>query len=101
MPSWPSRKRQGPAFRRPCNRYGNVLGELRQVGLFKDLIFDVPTLISTLSKAMTLLPGDIIATGTPVGVGIGHSPPKFLQHGDLVRVTVTGLGELNNRVRAK
>ena len=78
-----------------------VNGELRQVGLLTDLIFDVPNLISTLSKAMTLLPGDVIATGTPVGVGIGHSPPKFLQHGDLVRVAVTGLGELNNRVRTR
>jgi 2-keto-4-pentenoate hydratase/2-oxohepta-3-ene-1,7-dioic acid hydratase in catechol pathway len=78
-----------------------VNGELRQTGVLKDLIFDVPTLIATLSRAMTLLPGDIIATGTPVGVGIGHKPPKFLQHGDLVRVAVTGLGELNNRVRTR
>ena len=78
-----------------------VNGELRQTGVLTDLIFDVPTLISTLSQAMTLLPGDIIATGTPVGVGIGHTPPKFLQDGDLVRVAVTGLGELNNRVRTR
>lgn len=78
-----------------------VNNELRQTGVLTDLIFDVPTLIATLSKAMTLLPGDIIATGTPVGVGIGHTPPKFLQDGDLVRVAVTGLGELNNRVRTK
>jgi|UniRef100_UPI001FD31D2B 2-keto-4-pentenoate hydratase/2-oxohepta-3-ene-1,7-dioic acid hydratase in catechol pathway len=78
-----------------------VNGELRQNGVLTDLIFDVPTLIATLSKAMTLLPGDIIATGTPVGVGIGHTPPKFLQDGDLVRVAVTGLGELNNRVRTR
>jgi 2-keto-4-pentenoate hydratase/2-oxohepta-3-ene-1,7-dioic acid hydratase in catechol pathway len=78
-----------------------VNGELRQSGALTDLIFDVPTLIATLSKAMTLLPGDIIATGTPVGVGIGFTPPRFLQHGDLVRVAVSGLGELNNRVDAK
>jgi 2-keto-4-pentenoate hydratase/2-oxohepta-3-ene-1,7-dioic acid hydratase in catechol pathway len=78
-----------------------VNGELRQTGVLTDLIFDVPTLIATLSKAMTLLPGDIIATGTPVGVGIGHTPPKFLQDGDLVRVAVSGLGELNNRVRTR
>ncbi|MDW5442630.1 fumarylacetoacetate hydrolase family protein [Polaromonas sp. SM01] len=77
-----------------------VNGELRQTGVLSDLIFNVPTLIATLSKAMTLLPGDIIATGTPVGVGIGFTPPKFLKDGDLVRVAVTGLGELNNRVRA-
>ncbi|WP_407713753.1 fumarylacetoacetate hydrolase family protein [Comamonas testosteroni] len=73
--------------------------ELRQTGVLTDLIFDVPTLISTLSKAMTLLPGDIIATGTPVGVGIGFTPPKFLKNGDEVRVAVTGLGELKNHVR--
>ena len=78
-----------------------VNGELRQTGVLTDLIFDVPTLIATLSQAMTLLPGDIIATGTPVGVGIGHTPPKFLQDGDLVRVAVSGLGELNNRVRTR
>lgn len=76
-----------------------VNGELRQTGVLTDLIFDVPTLIATLSKAMTLLPGDIIATGTPVGVGIGFTPPKFLQNGDEVRVAVTGLGELKNHVR--
>jgi 2-keto-4-pentenoate hydratase/2-oxohepta-3-ene-1,7-dioic acid hydratase in catechol pathway len=64
------------------------------------LIFDVPTLIETMSRAMTLLPGDIIATGTPVGVGIGFTPPKFLRNGDEVRIAVTGLGELNNRVEA-
>ena len=78
-----------------------VNGELRQTGVLTDLIFDVPTLIATLSRAMTLLPGDIIATGTPVGVGIGHTPPKFLQDGDVVRVAVSGLGELNNRVRTR
>lgn len=76
-----------------------VNGELRQSAFLTDLIFDVPTLIATLSQAMTLLPGDIIATGTPVGVGIGFNPPKFLQNGDEVRVAVTGLGELKNHVR--
>ncbi len=75
-----------------------VNGELRQDARMSQLIFDVPTLIETMSRAMTLLPGDIIATGTSVGVGIGFTPPKFLRHGDLVRVAVTGLGELNNRV---
>jgi 2-keto-4-pentenoate hydratase/2-oxohepta-3-ene-1,7-dioic acid hydratase in catechol pathway len=75
-----------------------VNGELRQDAHVSQLIFDVATLIETLSAAMTLQPGDIIATGTPVGVGIGFTPPKFLRHGDQVRVAVTGLGELNNRV---
>jgi len=59
-----------------------VNGELRQDGRFDQLIFDVPTLISTLSAGITLLPGDIIATGTPSGVGMGFTPPKYLQSGD-------------------
>jgi len=75
--------------------------EQRQAAQFSDLIFDVPTLISTLSQALTLLPGDIIATGTPVGVGIGFSPPRFLRDGDVVRVAATGLGELCNPVVAR
>ncbi len=75
-----------------------VNGELRQDAPISQLIFDIPTLIETLSRTMTLLPGDIIATGTPVGVGIGFSPPRFLRDGDVVRIAATGLGELNNRV---
>ncbi len=74
-----------------------VNGEQRQNAHISQLIFDVPTLIETMSAAMTLLPGDIIATGTSVGVGVGFNPPKFLRHGDVVRVAISGLGELNNR----
>ena len=74
-------------------------GELRQDAPFTQLIFDVPTLIETLSRALTLQPGDVIATGTPVGVGVGFSPPRFLRDGDVVRVAVNGLGELQNRFR--
>jgi 2-keto-4-pentenoate hydratase/2-oxohepta-3-ene-1,7-dioic acid hydratase in catechol pathway len=74
-----------------------VNGEQRQNAHISQLIFDVPTLIETMSAAMTLLPGDIIATGTSVGVGVGFNPPKFLRNGDLVRVAISGLGELNNR----
>jgi len=77
-----------------------VNGEQRQDAHISQLIFDVPTLIETMSAAMTLLPGDIIATGTSVGVGVGFNPPKFLRHGDLVRVAISGLGELNNPVEA-
>ena len=65
---------------------------------FDRLIFDVPTIISVLSAGMTLLPGDIIATGTPAGVGMGFSPPKYLQAGDEVVVDITGVGELRNPV---
>jgi 2-keto-4-pentenoate hydratase/2-oxohepta-3-ene-1,7-dioic acid hydratase in catechol pathway len=63
-----------------------------------DLIFDIPTLIEAISAVITLEPGDVIATGTPVGVGIGFSPPKFLGAGDVVRIEVSGIGVLENRV---
>lgn len=76
-----------------------VNGEQRQNATTRDLIFDVPTLIETLSRGMTLLPGDIIATGTPVGVGIGFNPPKFLKSGDKVDIEITGLGRLSNTIR--
>jgi len=75
-----------------------VNDELRQDANTRDLIFDVPTLIAVLSAGITLVPGDIIATGTPQGVGIGFDPPRFLKPGDRVRITVDGLGELINEV---
>ena len=72
--------------------------EIRQQGNLSQLIFDIPTLIATLSRGMTLLPGDIIATGTPKGVGGGFDPPRFLCPGDLVEVEISGVGRLRNRV---
>ena len=78
-----------------------VNGELRQNANTRDLIFDVPTLIETLSAGITLYPGDIIATGTPVGVGIGFNPPKYLKHGDTVRIEIGGIGMLENPVRQR
>lgn len=75
-----------------------VNGEVRQKAKVADLIFDIPTLIETMSRTMTLLPGDIIATGTPVGVGIGFKPPKYLKKGDMMRVSITGLGVLENEI---
>lgn len=75
-----------------------VNGELRQNAPVADLIFDIPTLISTISRYITLEPGDIIATGTPAGVGIGFTPPKFLQKGDHVKIEISGLGILENTV---
>jgi 2-keto-4-pentenoate hydratase/2-oxohepta-3-ene-1,7-dioic acid hydratase in catechol pathway len=75
-----------------------VNGELRQRAGIEDLIFDIPTLIATISAAITLEPGDIIATGTPAGVGIGFQPPKFLKPGDKVRIEVPGIGALENPV---
>jgi 2-keto-4-pentenoate hydratase/2-oxohepta-3-ene-1,7-dioic acid hydratase in catechol pathway len=75
-----------------------VNGEQRQHAPVKDLIFDIPTLIATISAGITLLPGDIIATGTPAGVGIGFDPPKFLVSGDVVEVSITRIGTLRNRI---
>jgi 2-keto-4-pentenoate hydratase/2-oxohepta-3-ene-1,7-dioic acid hydratase in catechol pathway len=77
-----------------------INGEQRQCERFDRLIFDVPKIISVLSAGMTLLSGDIIATGTPAGVGMGFTPPKYLQPGDEVVVDVTGVGELRNPVIA-
>ena len=75
-----------------------VNGELRQDALVKDLIFDVPTLVATISENITLLPGDIILTGTPVGVGIGFQPPVFLKSGDLVKVSIDPIGTIENKI---
>jgi 2-keto-4-pentenoate hydratase/2-oxohepta-3-ene-1,7-dioic acid hydratase in catechol pathway len=75
-----------------------VNGELRQDVRVSDLIFSIPVLIETISAVISLQPGDIIATGTPVGVGIGFSPPKFLKPGDRVDVTITGIGTLSNPI---
>jgi 2-keto-4-pentenoate hydratase/2-oxohepta-3-ene-1,7-dioic acid hydratase in catechol pathway len=76
-----------------------VNGEERQNASTTDLIFDIPTLIETLSAGITLYPGDVIATGTPVGVGIGFKPPRYLQPGDVVRIEIEGIGVLENPVR--
>lgn len=76
-----------------------VNGEERQNASTTDLIFDIPKLIETLSAGITLYPGDLIATGTPVGVGIGFKPPKYLKSGDVVRVEIDGIGTLENPVR--
>ncbi len=73
-----------------------VNGELRQDSNTGLLIFDIPTIIETLSAGLTLLPGDVIATGTPAGVGIGFSPPRYLRGGDVVRVEIGGIGTLEN-----
>ncbi len=75
-----------------------VNGVTKQAGNTSDFIFDVPTVIAWLSQGMTLLPGDIIATGTPAGVGFARTPPEFLQPGDVVECTIAGLGTLRNPV---
>lgn len=75
-----------------------VNGELRQDANTRDLIFDIPTLIETISAGITLVPGDIIATGTPEGVGIGFNPPRFLKRGDVVAIEISGIGRLENQI---
>jgi 2-keto-4-pentenoate hydratase/2-oxohepta-3-ene-1,7-dioic acid hydratase in catechol pathway len=75
-----------------------VNGEVRQDAYVSQLIFDIPTLIETLSTVMTLEPGDLIATGTCAGVGIGFDPPRFLKAGDLVSITIDPIGTLENPV---
>ena len=76
---------------------GWVNGELRQDGQTRDLIFDIPTLIETCSRGITLYPGDVIATGTPAGVGMGLTPPQYLKPGDVVRIEIDGIGSIENR----
>jgi len=75
-----------------------VNGEVRQDALVSQLIFDIPTLIETFARVMTLDPGDLIATGTCAGVGIGFNPPKYLQKGDVVAITIEPIGTLENPV---
>ena len=75
-----------------------VNSELRQQANTRDLIFDIPSIISAASASMTLEPSDIIATGTPAGVGIGFQPPRFLQKNDVVEVTIEGIGTIRNRI---
>ena len=75
-----------------------VNGEVRQDASVSDLIFDIPTLIEVMSQGRTLETGDIVATGTSVGVGIGFKPPKFLKPGDVVDITFDRVGTLSNPV---
>ena len=69
-----------------------VNGEFRQRSSTAEMVFDVPTLVSYVSEFMTLLPGDIISTGTPAGVGLGMKPPTYLRQGDVVALGIDGLG---------
>jgi acylpyruvate hydrolase len=77
-----------------------VNGEERQHAWLGDLVFDVPTMVADLSRIVTLEPGDVIAMGTPGGVGIGATPERFLAPGDRVDVAITGLGTLSTTIAA-
>jgi len=78
--------------------YSKVNGELRQNSNTRNFIFDVPYIISELSKGMTLEVGDVIATGTPAGVGMGFKPPKYLKAGDVVECSIEKIGSLINPI---
>ncbi|KAF2174187.1 hypothetical protein M409DRAFT_62304 [Zasmidium cellare ATCC 36951] len=89
----------------PAHKVNNVLrvqthvnGALRQDATTDDLIFSIPFLVKTLSEGQTIMPGDVLATGTPAGVGFGQDPPSYLNPGDEVSVSITGLGRLTNRI---
>jgi 2,4-didehydro-3-deoxy-L-rhamnonate hydrolase len=75
-----------------------VNGQVRQKGTTANMIFDVATLVAYVSEFMTLLPGDVISTGTPAGVGLGMSPPQYLRAGDVVELGIEGLGESRQEV---
>jgi 2,4-didehydro-3-deoxy-L-rhamnonate hydrolase len=77
-----------------------VNGVFRQKSSTTEMIFEVPTLVSYVSQFMTLLPGDVISTGTPAGVGLGMKPPQYLKPGDVVELGIDGLGESRQRVVA-
>ena len=82
------------------NLWLDVNGERRQTGNTRTMIFPVAKLVSYVSRFMTLMPGDVIATGTPPGVGMGMQPPQFLAPGDEMRLGIDGLGEQHHRVIA-
>lgn len=75
-----------------------VNGETKQDSTVGDLIFDIPTIIEVLSRGQTLEPGDIIATGTPSGVGMGRSPQEWLRVGDVVEAEIDQIGALRNTI---
>jgi hypothetical protein len=83
---------RGRLPRRPSSPgEGGPNGEPCQSAIVADLVFDISELIAMISAGSTLLPGDMIATGTPAGVGIGFDPPRFLAPGDVAEATITGL----------
>jgi 2,4-didehydro-3-deoxy-L-rhamnonate hydrolase len=80
--------------------WSKVNGEVRQDSRTSDMIFSVAEIVSYVSRFMTLLPGDVIATGTPAGVGAGFDPPRYLRAGDIVEMGIEGVGEIRQAVVA-
>ncbi|WP_417444451.1 fumarylacetoacetate hydrolase family protein [Joostella sp.] len=82
------------------NLWLKLNGEMMQNSNTSDFVFDIPTLVSYISQFMTLLPGDIVSTGTPFGVGLGLKPPRYLNPGDTVELGIDGLGSSKQSVKA-
>ena len=80
--------------------YSKVNGQIMQDGNTSDMIFKIPFLISYISQFMRLMPGDVIATGTPAGVGMARTPPVYLKSGDTVEVGIDGIGAVHQKVVA-
>ncbi len=78
-----------------------VNGVVKQDGTTRDMYFKVPRIIAELSRGMTLEPGDVIATGTPSGVGMGRTPPEFLKPGDVMETEIAEIGTLVNTIHAQ
>jgi 2-keto-4-pentenoate hydratase/2-oxohepta-3-ene-1,7-dioic acid hydratase in catechol pathway len=78
-----------------------VNGVEKQNASYKQMYFKIPRIIAELSRGLTLEPGDIIATGTPSGVGFARKPPEFLKHGDVIETEITGIGVMRNPIRAE
>ena len=76
---------------------GRVDDEIRQNGKTSDMVFSVEQIIAEISKSVTLEPGDVILTGTPAGVGKGFNPPRYLKSGDIVKISIEGIGTLVNK----
>ncbi len=88
-----------PAGARGLGITSRVNGAVMQAGNTSDMIFDVATLVEILSEVMTLEPADVIATGTPAGVGYARKPPLFLKPGDICEISIDGIGTLSNTIR--
>jgi 2-keto-4-pentenoate hydratase/2-oxohepta-3-ene-1,7-dioic acid hydratase in catechol pathway len=88
-------------WNRPLKMSTRVNGEIRQSDDTDDLVFGIEDLVSYISQSMTLFPGDVIATGSPAGVGNFMKPPGFLKPGDIVRCEIEGIGHIENRIVAE
>ena len=84
----------------PFGLFIGLIGKIYQDGNTSNLIFNVPFVVSYVSQFMTLLPGDVISTGTPAGVGLGFNPPIYLQPGDVIELGADHLGEQRQKVIA-